>query len=45
MISDIYKEDKKVKVRCKYRLFRLMTLYIGYGTKNVVVIKEWKIEH
>ena len=38
MISDIYKEDKKVKVRCKYCLFRLMTLYIGYETKNVVVM-------
>jgi len=45
MISDIYKEDKKVKIRLKYCLFGLMTLYIGYGTKNVVVIKEWKIEH
>ena len=43
MISDIYKEDKKVKIRWKYCLFRLMTLYIGYGTKNVVVIKEWKL--
>ena len=45
MISDIYKEDKQVKIRWKYCLFRLMTLYIGYGTKNVVVIKEWKIGH
>ena len=45
MISDVYKEDKKVKIRWKYCLFRLMTLYIGYGTKNVVVIKEWKIGH
>ena len=45
MISDIYKEDKKVKIRWKYCLFRLMTLCVGYGTKNVVVIKEWKIEH
>ena len=43
MISDIYREDKKVKIRWKYCLFRLMTLYIGYGTKNVVVIKEWKL--
>ena len=43
MISDIYKEDKKVKIRWKYCLFRLMTLYIGYGTKNVVVIKEQKL--
>ena len=43
MISDIYKEDKKVKIRWKYCSFRLMTLYIGYGTKNVVVIKEWKL--
>ena len=45
MISDIYKEDKKVEIRWKYCLFRLRTLYIGNGTKNVVVIKEWKIEH
>lgn len=45
MISDIYKEDKQVKIRWKYCIFRLMTLYIGYGTKNVVVIKEWKIGH
>ena len=45
MISDVYKEDKKVKIRWKYCLFRLMTLYIGYGTKNVVVIKERKIRH
>ena len=43
MISDVYKEDKKVKIRWKYCLFRLMTLYIGYGTKNVVVIKGWKL--
>ena len=43
MISDIYKEDQKVKIRWKYCLFRLMTLYIGYGTKNMVVIKEWKL--
>ena len=45
MISDIYKEYKKVKIRWKYCLFRLMTLYIGYGKKNVVVIKERKIRH
>ena len=33
MISDICKKDIKFKI-----LFCLMTLYIGYGTKNVVVI-------
>ena len=43
MISDIYKEDKKVKIRWKYCLFRLMTLYIGIWNENVVVVKEWKL--